>query len=350
MHINKSRISKINELEVLRDLCKIKGHAALIPNFDRWKEIEDIITKWYIIKYPKNLINKLESNYYNNIEEDIKINELTVNMGYTELMVRINEELHSLIECWYIGKEKNKVIEGSFYDLTLSEDYSKKYFSIDKHDGFIKHLDRQFMDQWISINYPYIDTFIKIINKDNFDISEMEQLVESNKINKKIRKLYFELIVINLLNSDNDILVGYIRANKFIEEFNKFVYNLYLDYEQLTEFEDKINNCIEVTNYILSKLPDNNLDIENLGLTFHTIKRLKELNINKITDLNSNSIHYLLHGDGIVNYGDIPHKDKEILTKNTKNNDYDPIDKVVLEKSINSNNKIKKRSLFKKWW
>lgn len=319
---SKEEYKKLEEIDNFKKRCINVGYKHIY--FDNWDIVRAIITNWYTIKYPANKIKILEEKYNDRDKiifglKDYKystVEQLYNYMGYTELMFRIPENLHPLIECWYTGEKTNGKLEGNIY-LRNTNNRVEKHFVIDEYDGYLRELDSSFYGTQIKQNCPYISDFIKIINKETHIISEMTELVETHNLNLELRNLEFELIALTLLDSDKDKIVGYIRAKKFIEEFNEYLYHLNLSTTCIDNIDyGYIDNFNEKVTYILKELnkQEDNRPIEKMGLSFKTLKILLKKRIDKIEKLYNKSLYDLNTESGIYNI-QIPYRDKKRLEK-----------------------------------
>ncbi len=332
----------------------------LYCNTDDWNQLKNIIVEWYKIKYP---VGKLEmlSNKFKNKDKIIitpqdydyaEVENLSNYMGYSDLMFRVPSNLHPLVECWYKGN-----LEGNFY-LKDTKNKEEKYFKINEYDGSFIYLNKDFDYTLIMQNCPYIKDFTNIINKQYYDVSEMEKIILGHEINLELRKYFFEYIFYSIIDLSENSLIGNVRALKFMEEFNKYIYGL-----DLLNSEDDLNkriidkNMEEEIIFILDKLKNEVEDksIEDFGLSFKTLKLLKSKKINKISDLNGKSPSNVLDDYGINNYN-ISRRDKSILLNMWKlaatfyTNKIEELRENEIEQKNNlvSATKQKKKSLFKK--
>lgn len=357
-----------SEVEEFDHLMETKKEEE---NFlEEWNIIKNIIVNWYTIKYPYDEIDCILSENYSYFiivpnEYDYRnVVDLRQHMGYLELMFRIPKKLHPLIECWYKGKNGyygSNIISGDIY-LSHTNNVVKKHFLIEKHDGHFIELDETFD---IKLT-PYIDDLVNTINKDNYDIQELLEITNKHNKDLKSRKLQLESVAINLINNSQNEFVGYVRAKKFIDDFNKYFYNLDLSYEcidkymiefynnsyyELEEFMKKIKY---ICNFLDKK--KNSDSVEEFGLSFKTLSFLKKNNIKEVKDLHGKTLYDIFQKDSIFNIM-IPHRDKIMLNKmiSMANQQFDIEklkDSTKYEKSLKSkddsvNRSKVKRRLFK---
>lgn len=318
---------KIQDLLEFINANKEKGYN-IYSNINNIEELIDIITIWYKFKYPKDKIESIKNGYLQEPNIDlITIKEkLSNEMSYTELMFRIPKHLHPIIECWYrpIDEEdqENDLIKTCIFNKNTMLK-NKIYFSINKYDGYFYISSNVTINEYLGIPCQTIDQFIKNYKKISkfdysiIDFTNPEQIVATHDLNLELRDKIFDLILLKLFDSDKDQIIGYIRAKKFAEEFNKYIYGLNISLKDIdsiisigsySEFNQLINYIIK----ILEKNKTDKTEIEELGLTFHTLELLKSKNVETISDLIEN-----INGP-IMNYkfkfeANIPSRDKNII-------------------------------------
>lgn len=292
-------------------------------------ELIDIISKWYEFKYPENIIFILEQKY--SVKDALFLfwrpnyigENLNNNMGYTELMLRIPKYLHPILECWY--KEYNKEfseennIKAKIYTKNTKKEFSQDIV-FDKYDGRFK-LGQRIFNEILILDCRTIGKLLTDEYKyPDIDFSHLKSIELTHNLDLELRKKILDLIAFKLLFSSKDIMVGYIRSIKFIEEFNKYLYNLNLSSKEIKDIilELNIDNFYPIFNYIISKLDDDkskDLSIEEFGLSFNTICYLKQNNIFKLSNILKRNFD--IHGDGII-YEPLPEQDIIIYEKMEK--------------------------------
>lgn len=372
----------------------LKNGCNVYSNIDDIEELIDIIVNWYKCKYPNNIIEMSESSCGDKLgrlfpQEDRfrKLDKLSSNMGYTELMFRIPKHLHPIIECWYKGNETDNVsAEIKFYTKYTLNVVTKK-ISIDKYDGCI--LDNRFLlnnecDNLLNFDCSTIEEFInKNENNQNFSLEELDRMVATHEYDLETRNKIFNLIVLKLfysdkIYSDKDIRYGYIRAKMFIEEFNKYIYNLNLN-ENNTFLNDVygmewvFNSIIPIqwekdeANYILKDLkPSKSDSIDECGLSFKTLCLLKDRGIHEIHNPSLEEVYDYLTDNSIYNFH-IPTRDKKIIEElifqqkllkkmneeETRVEDFDAdklLDDIVAKHLENEEDKVMKKGLKKSFF
>ena len=323
-------------LNLIKDRLE-KGYNVY-SNIDYINELIDIIVNWYEFKYPSDKIKMSEKSIIsdkNNILFLVppkhrlrKIENLSNHMGYTELMFRIPRHLHPIVECWY------KDEAGSITDVGTVKIHAKNTlnivtykFLINMYDGYI--LNKEDSDL-LKINSSTIEKLVeRTENNQEFDIEEPKKVVLTHEYDLEIRKEIFRLISLILLFRADNFEVGYIRAKKFIEEFNKYIYNLNLSTDIIEkesslgfEYLDKTppywggyNNAREIINNMVLKLkPTEQKTIEECGLSFKTLCLLNDEKIYMKDDPNIEKV--IQNWSEYYHFGQhIPHRDKRIFDK-----------------------------------
>lgn len=344
---------KTDEIINLKRLAMHNEYKDIDKYNSNWNIITKIIISWYTIKYPKDIVRM---NDYKNMGivsrlsefDKEKVEQLSKYMTYSELMNRIPSDLHYLIECWYRDKDGKvkDIISGNIYKKNTNMK-SEMPFTIYNRDGYLEEVDPIFIKYMLltrnTINIDYLET---VINKDTYDLTEISNIVNMHKIDLELRQLNLELIALKLLKSDKDILTSYIRARRFIIDFNNGLDDLLinqdilptLDYLDLNNYTDLINTMLE------NKNKDN---IDEFGLTFKTIQFLKDKNINNIEQLYNMSTLSLVYGDSITIFK-MPKRDISILDNMIKlaETKHDEHMKDILKIANESPVKTKKKSIF----
>lgn len=340
LNINERQKSQIEEykntilIDKKKELLKfikenIEKGNNITSNIKYIYELVEIISKWYEFKYTDNKISMLEEKYlkrnsffsFNTTE--YKVENLNINMGYTELMFRMPKYLYPILECWY--KENNKDFSNDNYiKATISTKNTLNEFdqnvSFDKYDGRFK-FGQRILNEIVILDCRTIEKLlIDEYKYPNIDFSDLKSIELTHNLDLELRQKTLDLIAVNLLFSSKNLIVGYVRSIKFIEEFNKYLYNLNLSSREINNIilELNIYNFSPVSNYILNKLEEDkyeDLSIEEFGLSFNTICYLKQNNIYKLSDILKRNFD--IRGDGIFN-NYIPEQDIIIYEKMQK--------------------------------
>lgn len=297
-------------------------------NINHIEELIDIIVKWYEFKYSYNKILMLEEKYargnslFSFYTSKYRVENLNNNMGYTELMFRIPEYLHPILECWY---KKDSKASSYYVKAPIFTKYTQNEFhqdiSFDIYDGKFE-LGQFVFNKIINTDYRSLEELLN--HEDEYpdiDFSYLKSIELNHKLDLELRSKILNLIAFKLLFSSEDIMVGYIRGKKFIEEFNKYLYNINLSSEEIDDFIDKlnINNFYRIFNYIVNIFDGNktkNISIDEFGLSFNTICYLKQNNIYKLSDIEKTNFD--IYGDGVV-YRHVPEQDIIIYEEMKKN-------------------------------
>lgn len=320
--VERLMVSGLKEIRSFMLDCENKEIEHLYYDKDDWKQLMDIIIEWYKIKYPDNKLNMIKEKYKNIDKiilspkdyDYIDVESLSKYMGFSELMFRIPTKLHPLIECWYTGKMKGHI------SLNNTINKVDKYFEINEYGDIIK-LDSSFDDTILKRNCRIIDEFVEHINDNTYDVNDMKKIIKTHNLNLELRNKYFKLIVYLLIISAEDRITGYIRAIRFIEEFNEYLDGLnlskncvaFIAVSDLSIDNKPIlgNDILKDIEYILANIKheDKDKDIDTFGLTFKTLKRLKKTGIKKLSDLKNKEMYDIVSDHGIFNYN-IPEKDQ----------------------------------------
>ena len=236
----------------------IHGYAPLME-IDELQRLIDYITSWYEIKYPERELND------GFLDNDFMIIEsLKEVMGISQLLYRLSYKQKSLIECKYRGDiyqypilENKKIISWNQF-LRISINY-KNINKDNLIDSFIEYgllpyfiIDIDIIDGKIIKNSAiskfvqdkevfYVDDLLEIFNKyeNELDLTNLKRCLYNHKCDIIIRDMILQLVALKLLYSKNTIPEkGYLRAVKFIDEFNKYL-NLDIQKEEISNL---INN------------------------------------------------------------------------------------------------------------
>ena len=269
----------------------------IYSNIEDIEELIDIIVNWYKFKYPINIVKMSEKN----LQQRLRAEKISDYMGYTDLMFRIPMHLHPIVECWYKDDEGRVVedfLETKIYTTNTLKPVIEK-LEYDNYDGIISS-DRFILEIFgretdgLSFKCSTIEEFISINeNNSNFNLECPKMVVATHKYDLETRNKIFYLIALKLIYSDKDIRYGYVLAKKFIEEFNKYIYNLnlkedYLYFNNLYDVPKEISDSIlqtdrNVTDDIKQDLKVSKFNsIEEYGLSFKTLCNLKGKGINNI--------------------------------------------------------------------
>ena len=208
----------------------------LIVGIDEMQDLIDRLFTWYEIKYPER-----EFDFYDGVEiQDFTIKkELSDLMDINQLFFRLTDNQIKLLEGNYRSgfmKEFPIYEEGTKIGV-----HKKVYFKIvrnkndsyyNKHKDFIVSADA--MSGEVDIDYEidkYVnsDTNINDLYKifkesyvNRLDFTELEDAVNNKIIDNYLRDRLLEFVSLKLLYSRHTTPErGYIRAKRFIDEFNK---------------------------------------------------------------------------------------------------------------------------------
>lgn len=233
--------------------AKIKEGYNFNFTIEELQELIDYIVNWYEIKYPEK-----ELAYYNGIKNskfsDIK--SLSKAMNIDQLLYRLTSNQLKLLESGYQAngsyqipienKEKTTykiqtIVLITRKNLTnYSNDLSYFFLKIDYLTGRVLDIDE--LDEYISpknLNLEQLYLILKNKFNQEFDLSNIENCIKNHEFTIELRDKILQLTAIKLLYSKNTIpLYGYIRAKRFIGEFNKKL-NLTLSSNEIDELTNK---------------------------------------------------------------------------------------------------------------
>lgn len=317
------KIIKQKEIDILEFIKEnLNDGYNIYSNIDDINELVDIIVKWYEFKYPEEKLFMIKKRYECEEQKIFMVNykkynlsqteNISKNMGYCELMFRIPSRLHSIVECWYKGNGINEVnpnyININIYDPN-SINLNSTSISVNKYDGYLHTIDRVLFGNVLSIDPKTIeelfDEYVKI-KESEFFIKDIRNTIITHNLDLELRKKIFELIALKLLCSTNDIAIGYVRSKKFIDEFNRYIYDSYVDEREINNIVNDMNlsDFYKIPNFILKQL-DKNKKEDELYLSFETLKLLRLRNIYTLSDLKKDT--------SILFDNEISQTDKELI-------------------------------------
>lgn len=211
------------------------------------EELQDLINyivNWYEIKYPDK-----ELAYYNGIKDCnfLYIKSISQVMNIKQLLYRLTSRQVGLIEGKYYanGSYQIKEQDNTYKTITvlilnkLKQD--NNYFDnlplllkINSKTGEVLELDE--LEEYLSNKKLNLEQLYLILkNKFNniYDLSNLEKCLNNHETRKELRDKILEFVSLKLLYSRSTIPeYGYIRAKRFIKEFNKKL-NLTLSTEKI---------------------------------------------------------------------------------------------------------------------
>jgi hypothetical protein len=321
------------------------------------KKLIDFIVNWYEIKYPDNIIEMSKEAYISvrksvlymimPIHETRRTESLSKYMDYYQLMLRLPESMHRILECWYKGNDHDGNskfgtsigLKDSLVEHNIPIDASVYYGELDITKSIL-------LDKYMKITCSSIDELVdennlsKNVDYTEIDFSDPIKVVKTHNIDLEIRNKILNIIILKLFQTSSSKINGYIRAKQFIDEFNKYIYNLNLSsdiidsyikemFDESFDIQTVENNndeyiienieLNEVIQYVIKDITtDNskNKPVDEYGLTFKTLRTLKNDNIHNINNLlpGKNNVSSM-DIDIRERYYYISSKDKSILRK-----------------------------------
>lgn len=225
----------------------------LFIGIDEMQDLIDRLFNWYEIKYPER-----EFDFYDGeVTLDFSLKkELSDLMNIDQLLFRLtdnqvkflkgnyrskdemeyfiydeNVKVGTGVKVYYkIGRKSNDKYYSKYKDFTVSADAVSGI--VDSDYEILKYVD---LDDII------LDDLFKIFSEnysDKLKFKELECAVNNKKIDNYLRDKLLEFVSLKLLYSNNTTPIrGYIRAKRFIDEFNKKL-GLSLIYDEI----DKVMN------------------------------------------------------------------------------------------------------------
>lgn len=219
---------------------EIKHGYCAFTNTTQLQHIIDTITNWYEFKYPENELEYYEGVFNTQFEQ---IKSLSKNMSFDQLMYRLPHKELCLIECGYRSygwgcdniymsiknKQPNTNYDLNYIDsflLRANPDTGKVEI-----DYYIKRITNK-----TDITLEALLKIFEKEQKENWDYTSLKETVYNHNVDLELRKRILELVSLKLLYSENTIPErGFIRAQRFISEFNKHIPNLDLPINKINE-------------------------------------------------------------------------------------------------------------------
>ena len=268
-------IKNNEEFIIWYDSLKKEGYCEFL-DYDDIQELIDYIVTWYEIKYPER---KLEQNEGYKIARFDNLEDISKVMDIEQLLFRLTDNQAFLLESgyrargWWVREINKDGItidrpQAAMYLELINDPESEYYFGVKKTiqlsaDVATGEVYKDFsIEKYIEKEGKvYLDEVLSIFDekyKDILDYTELKETIYLHKCDIELRSKILQLVALKLLYSRMTIPErGYLRAKKFIKEFNE-KFNLSLSTEQI----DKIFQ----RNY---KEEEKNIEVEE-------IKHIKE--------------------------------------------------------------------------
>lgn len=268
-----------------------KGYTKFMK-LDEMQFLINNIVIWYELKYPDRALkieNGIKEFKFKNIE---KIQE---HMNTKQLLYRLQDNQITLLEGLYRGsgvghvpiyQNGRKVDEEDAIFVRLVEKEKKDDFSVlaNNQTGNIYsnvHL-RDYIGE-MKVNLEGLLYILKENYADELDSNELEKVLFNHECDLELRNKLLQLVALKILYSKNTKPeYGYIRAERFIEEFNNS-FNLALSDDEITAIIEKDYNTSN-TIYVFQ----NNLTIKRKYELEKYLKKQIELH-----DLSEEDYNYL---------------------------------------------------------
>lgn len=229
---------------------KKQGYIPLL-SINELQKLIDHVALWYEKKYPdKNFNLPYESSIF-------------------ELFSTLSKKESSLLNGDYRGYGFERIKNEDIISLTiyyLMEGNFKKPCSIIKFKKNGELVDNQlsfdsFNDKELEINIDEKNKDIKSLYqelskyKKEFDLHELEETIYNNYCDSLLRKYTLRLVPLRLLYSPTTTYCnGYMRANKFVDDFNRYYSSKDINLElTTTEIEIIIDSITKEQEKVLKK-------------------------------------------------------------------------------------------------
>ena len=231
------------------------------------KDLQELINKlviWYEIKYPEKELDEMDGIHNTNFNNIKKLSKV---MTFEELLYRLTNKEYSFINCsyrssaggFYYNERLKKNIPNLLLIINEKGDLGYSLYSclfIDVLTGkSTTYLNKYLVEKNIKIE----DIYNKLKENNSLDLTNIKTCLLNHEGDIVLRDMILELVALNLLYSKNTIPEhGYIRAKRFIKEFNKKL-NTNLSTEEIDYLINKeYNTSLAKNNNEISK---NNLNI-----------------------------------------------------------------------------------------
>ena len=180
------------------------------------------IVRWYEIKYPDDELKALEDR-----KEKLGLDNLiglANEMTFWRLLCQIPESQSWLINCKYRAKNFNYelIFISIYYNNPKKREKVPLILTAYKDSGeIIETGDNTKTDKKLTLK-----DFYRIFNseyRDEYDLSELKECLFNYKCDLELRNKILQLVALKLLYSKRDTYpeMSYLRAKRFISEFNK---------------------------------------------------------------------------------------------------------------------------------
>ena len=268
-----------------------KGYTKFMK-LDEMQFLINNIVIWYELKYPDRALkieNGIKEFKFKNIE---KIQE---HMNTKQLLYRLQDNQITLLEGLYRGsgvghvpiyQNGRKVDEEDAIFVRLVEKEKKDDFSVlanSKTGNIYSNVDLRDYIGEMKVNLEGLLYILKENYADELDSNELEKVLYNHECDLELRNKLLQLVALKILYSKNTKPeYGYIRAERFIEEFNNS-FNLALSDDEITAIIEKDYNTSNTT-YVFQ----NNLTIKRKYELEKYLKKQIELH-----DLSEEDYNYL---------------------------------------------------------
>lgn len=241
------------DIENNKDLLKwLKD--SIDSGYHYFTDIEDLqqlvnnIANWYEIKYPERELEFYDGIRYFDFQNVLPLSKY---MNIEQLMYRLTNDELFLINCnyrssggyLYMYDEKGRKVSKNKVGIKIYRKDNNSYYyklpsffiSAEETTGKVNIND---LENYVNVDSIKLDELLSLFkNKysDALDFKELEECVYDHNCDIELRNKVLQLVALKLLYSSNTIPErGYIRATRFIDEFNDKL-NLNLNKEEIDE-------------------------------------------------------------------------------------------------------------------
>lgn len=222
------------------EVCS-SNYKSFISPFEL-QDMIDIISEWYEIKYPTN--NFINCNGTSNPDIYGTSNRVQC-MDFNSLINKLTAKQILLLNCNYRAKyngeeaivnRMNNVVgymSKILFVLSNDQDHSIDIIA-NSSDGVIDGDFSTFSSQNYQLTLNDLVNNLKHSNPNNYNYQEISNCIINHNIDLELRKKVLSFVSLKLLYSkEYNPNYNYIRASKFIAEFNKYIPNLNLSTDEI---------------------------------------------------------------------------------------------------------------------
>lgn len=271
----KYEVSKNKELLTwLKNAIKNGYHSFI--DIQHLQDLIDNIVYWYEMKYPEREMESYEGARYFNFEN---IKTLSKVMDIEQLMYRLPRKQLFLIKCDYrsngggikdIYNDKGQIVGQKtilFMEIDRKDVVYNPYLTCGELPYFLLHADSDSgkvdidynLKDYVDADSITLDELLVLFKEkytDELDFKKLEECIYDHNCDVELRRRVLQLVALKLLYSNRTVPeIGYKRAKKFINEFNKKM-GLNLSTEEIDEAINRDYNNGERCELVLKTCVD----------------------------------------------------------------------------------------------